>query len=104
MSRVHCHIWRRLRRHAKVRLAEVWVVHEDLRIRMIRYRPSRDWSVALCASTDDFPRARRTRGWKNHKHRHQWERRVRQLEKRGRSNARKHRTDRPEERSMPMYR
>ena len=82
-------IWRRLRRHNKARLAKVWVEYGDFRIRMIRYRPGIDWSVSVEAFVDDFYRARRSRGWKEHKYRHQWEGRVRREEKRARSALRK---------------
>lgn len=88
MSRTSRRYWRsyyRLSMHRwnKLRMAGIVEEYEeaDVRIRMLRNHHGQDWTASPSAWFDDFPRARRTHGWKNGKCRRQWERRVRRDEK-----------------------
>lgn len=88
MTRIGRRYWRayyrlNVRRGSKLRMACTVEEHEeaDVRIRMLRNHHGLDWTANPCAWPDDLPRARRTHGWKDHKHRFQWEHRVLLLEK-----------------------
>ena len=98
MSRTSRGYWRayyRLSMHrgSKLRMARIVEEYEDadVRIPMLRNHHGLDWTASSGAWFDDFPRARRTHGWKNGKCRRQWERRVRRDEKHDRTARRKRR-------------
>ena len=96
MTRIGRHYYRayyrlHIRRGRKLRLAYMAAEYEetDMHIRMFRKHHGLDRTASLTAWSDDFPRARRTCGWKDHRHRHQWEHRVCLLEKHARIMRRK---------------